>query len=309
MTERPPASGRTDVTPQAAPLADGAVQLMQAIPSGKRRFGAHIVVSGVSHRYRRAANLALKDISFEVQPGEAVALVGRSGCGKSTMLHILSGLMTPSAGEVHIDGALVWAPSPRWIVMFQQPHLYPWMTVRQNVGLGLKFARRPRREITTRVDELLKLVELEGYAARNVQDLSGGQQQRVALARSLAVRPDLLLLDEPFSALDAVTRRALQRDVRHIALEIGITVVIVTHDIPEAVAMADRAIVMQSDPGAIAEILPIKVDRQDRDNRGADAQAVQQSLQAAFERACGRTIELPPHSNQDTLKIVAAGRR
>jgi ABC-type nitrate/sulfonate/bicarbonate transport system ATPase subunit len=267
-------------------------------------------VNGVSHRYRRAANLALKDICFEVQPGEAVALVGRSGCGKSTMLRILSGLTAPSAGEVRIDGALVWAPSPRWIMMFQQPHLYPWMTVRQNVGLGLKFARRPRREITARVDELLKLVELESYAARNVQDLSGGQRQRVALARSLAVRPDLLLLDEPFSALDAVTRRALQRDVRHIASEIGITVVIVTHDIPEAVAMADRAIVMRSDPGAIAEILPIKFDRQDQDHRSApDAQAVQSTLQAAFERACGHTIELPPRSNQDTLKIVAAGHR
>ena len=309
MMVRSTASGCSNAAPQSAPLAEGTAQQVQAIPSGRRRLGAHIAVSGVSHCYRRAANFALKDISFEVQPGEAVALVGRSGCGKSTMLHILSGLMTPSSGEVRIDGALVWAPSPRWIVMFQQPHLYPWMTVRQNVGLGLKFARRPKREITARVDELLQLVELEGYAARNVQDLSGGQQQRVALARSLAVRPDLLLLDEPFSALDAVTRRALQRDVRQIACEIGITVVIVTHDIPEAVAMADRAIVMRSDPGAIAEILPIKIDRQDRDRRGADAQAAAQlTLQAAFERASGRAIELP-HTSQDTFKIVAAGHR
>ena len=148
----------------------------------------------------------------------------------------------PSAGEVRIDGALVAGPSPSWIVMFQQPHLYPWMTVEQNVGLGLKFAGRPREEIEERVRELLQLVELEGYAGRNVQDLSGGQQQRVALARSLAVHPEVLLLDEPFSALDAVTRRALQRDVRRIAAEIGITLVIVTHDIPEAVAMADRAL-------------------------------------------------------------------
>ena len=282
---------------------------MQAVTSGSRRLGAHIAVNGVSHRYRRAADFALKDISFEVQPGEAVALVGRSGCGKSTMLHILSGLTTPSAGEVHIDGALVWVPSPRWIVMFQQPHLYPWMTVRQNVGLGLKFARRPRREIEARVGELLRLVELEGYATRNVQELSGGQQQRVALARSLAVRPDVLLLDEPFSALDAVTRRALQRDVRQIAREIGITVVIVTHDIAEAVAMADRAIVMRSDPGTIAEILPIKIDRENREQRGADAQAAQLSLQTAFERASGRAIEPPPRAGQDTLKIVAAGHR
>lgn len=281
---------------------------MHNVHSARRRPGAHIAVSGVSHRYRRTANLVLEDISFEVQPGEAVALVGRSGCGKSTMLHILSGLMAPSAGTVHIDGARVRAPTPRWIVMFQQPHLYPWMTVRQNVGLGLKFARWRRREIEARVDELLALVELGDYAARNVQDLSGGQQQRVALARSLAVRPDVLLLDEPFSALDAVTRRALQRDVRQIAFEIGITLVVVTHDIAEAVAMADRAIVMRSDPGAIAEIVPIKINRQDRDYRSFDAQAVQSTLQAAFERACAAP-ERPSRSRHDTLKIVAAGHR
>ena len=275
-----------------------------------RRLGAHIVVTGVSHRYRGSSQFALNNIGFEVQPGEAVALVGRSGCGKSTLLHILSGLMMPSSGEVHINGALVWRPSPRWTVMFQQSHLYPWMNVEQSVGLGLKFAGRPRKEIAVRVAELLRLVELEDYARRNVQDLSGGQQQRVALARSLAVRPDVLLLDEPFSALDAVTRRALQRDVRRIAVEIGITVVIVTHDIAEAVVMADRAIVMKSDPAEIAEIVPIAIDRHDRDRRGAEMQAAQTALQAAFERACGRAIEpLPRAADHETLKIVAAGQR
>jgi NitT/TauT family transport system ATP-binding protein len=283
---------------------------VQAIYPGGRRPGAHIAVTGVSHRYRRNANYALSDINFEVRPCEAVALFGRSGCGKSTLLHILSGLVTPSAGEVRIDGALVEGPSPNRIVMFQQPHLYPWMTVAQNVGLGLKFAGRPRAEVKERVRELLHLVELEGYVARNVQDLSGGQQQRVALARSLAVHPEVLLLDEPFSALDAVTRRALQRDVRRIAAEIGITLVIVTHDIPEAVAMADRAFVMTSDPGRIAEIVPIEVDRDDRDRRSAGAQATQATLQAAFERATGRAVEpLAARSGQNTLKIVAAGNR
>ena len=282
---------------------------MQPIHSGMRRPGAHILVTGVSHRYRGSARPALNNINFEVKPGEAVALVGRSGCGKSTLLHILSGLMPPSAGEVYIDGALVWRPSPRWTVMFQQPHLYPWMNVEQSVGLGLKFARRPRKEIVIRVHELLELVELEDYATRNVQDLSGGQQQRVALARSLAVRPDVLLLDEPFSALDVVTRRALQRDVRRIAIEIGITVVIVTHDIAEAVVMADRAIVMKSDPAEIAEIVPIVIDRQDRDRRGAEMQAAQASLQMAFERAAGQPIEPMPRAGHDVLKIVAAGPR
>ena len=256
---------------------------------------------------------ALSDISFEVQPCEAVALVGRSGCGKSTLLHILSGLTVPSAGEVRIDGALVEGPSPHWIVMFQQPNLYPWMTVAQNVGLGLKFAGRPRREINERVGELLGLVELEGYAGRNVQELSGGQQQRVALARSLAVHPEVLLLDEPFSALDAMTRRALQRDVRRIAVEMGITLVIVTHDIPEAVAMADRALVMRSDPGRIAEIVPIDLERgRPRAPRPRRASRAGASLQAAFERASGRTVapSAPrPTSTKTEFKLALAGTR
>ncbi|MEZ5821446.1 MAG: ABC transporter ATP-binding protein [Xanthobacteraceae bacterium] len=278
---------------------------MQTIYPGNRRPGAHIGVTGVSHRYRRNANVALSGVTCEVKPCEAVALVGRSGCGKSTLLHIMAGLTLPTAGEVRIDGALVQGPSPRWIVMFQQPHLYPWMTVEQNVGLGMKFARRPRKEIRERVRDLLGLVELEGYAGRNVQDISGGQQQRVALARSLAVQPEILLLDEPFSALDAVTRRALQRDVRRIAVEYGITLVIVTHDIPEAVAMADRALVMASDPGRIVESVPIEVNRNDRDRRAADTQVAQGRLQAAFENSVGRTIAPPSaRSSQDSLKIV-----
>ena len=148
---------------------------------------------------------------------------------------------------------------------------------------GPELCRPPAKEIASRVCELLRLVELEDYAVRNVQDLSGGQQQRVALARSLAVRPESCCLTNRF-ALDAVTRRALQRDVRRIAIEIGITVVIVTHDIAEAVVMADRAIVMKSDPAEIAGIVPIAIDRQDRDRRGAEMQAVQAALQVAFER-------------------------
>jgi ABC-type nitrate/sulfonate/bicarbonate transport system ATPase subunit len=279
-----------------------------AIYPGNRRPGAHIAVTGVGHRYRRNARSdALSGIDFEVQPCEAVALVGRSGCGKSTLLHILSGLTMPTVGEVRIDGALVSGPSPRWIVMFQQSHLYPWMTVEQNVGLGLKFAGRPRREIRDRVQDLLGLVDLEGYAGRNVQDLSGGQQQRVALARSLAAQPEVLLLDEPFSALDTVTRRALQRDVRRIAVEYGITLVIVTHDIPEAVVMADRALVMASEPGRIVENVPIDVDRQDRDRRGAETQVAQGKLHAAFERTVGRITDSPP-VRLDALKIVAGPR-
>jgi NitT/TauT family transport system ATP-binding protein len=283
---------------------------MTGVQTKRANRGAHIAVTGVSHRYRRSATTVLSDINFEVQPCESLALVGRSGCGKSTLLHIMSGLTKPTLGEVRIDGALVEGPSPCWIVMFQQPHLYPWMTVEQNVGLGLKFAGRGRKEIAERVRELLQLVELDGYAGRNVQDLSGGQQQRVALARSLVVSPDVLLLDEPFSALDAVTRRALQRDVRRIAIEMGITLVIVTHDIPEAVVMTDRALVMAANPGRIAEIVPIDDDYMDRDRRGPALLAAQSKLQSAFERAAQPVgTDERDTTGSETLKVIASGRR
>jgi ABC-type nitrate/sulfonate/bicarbonate transport system ATPase subunit len=277
-----------------------------------RKPGAHIAVNAVSHRYRRQATDVLVDINLEIQPCEAVALVGRSGCGKSTLHLIVSGLIKPTRGDVRIDGALVDRPSPHWIVMFQRPSLYPWMTVSQSIGLGMRFAGRPKREISKQVSELLQLVELEGYADRNVQELSGGQQQRVALARSLAVRPEVLLLDEPFSSLDAVTRRGLQRDVRRIATEIGITLITVTHDIAEAVVMADRAFVMKSDPGRIAEIVPIEIGRRDPEYRGSESQAAQAKLQAAFERATGQISDSAasaPGSGVTPLRMAVGGSR
>jgi ABC-type nitrate/sulfonate/bicarbonate transport system ATPase subunit len=248
--------------------------------------GAHIVARDLSHRYRRNADPTLHDINFEIKPRESVALVGRSGCGKSTLLHIIAGLIAPTAGTVRIDGELVAGPSPQRVVMFQQPHLYPWMSVIENIGLGLKFAARPRREREDKVAELLKIVDLEGYGSRNVQDLSGGQQQRVALARSLATHPEVLLLDEPFSALDPLTRRLLQRDVRRIVADIGITLIVVTHDIAEAVAMADRAFVMAPNPSRIAEVLLIEGDNEDGSTSREEGTAgVQAELAAAFERA------------------------
>ncbi|MAS07124.1 MAG: ABC transporter [Ahrensia sp.] len=250
--------------------------------------GAHLAVEKISHTYRRGRQQALSDIDLEVKPGEALALVGRSGCGKSTLLHIMSGLLAPTSGKVFIDGARVEAPSPRWVVMFQQPSLYPWMTVAQNVALGLRFTGRTR-EIASRVPEMLKLVELSDYADRNVQDLSGGQQQRVALARSLTPSPEILFLDEPFSALDAFTRGSLQRDVRRIAKDLGITLVLVTHDLPEAVTMAERAVVLAANPGRISEIVPIELENRD-DLRTPEYAKARGRLAAAYENAAGRGL-------------------
>ena len=240
-----------------------------AAPASKPVRGAHVAIRALSHTYRRSDGPVLKDMDFEIRQGEVVALLGRSGCGKSTLLHMMAGLTHPSAGEVVINGRGVRAPSPRWVMMFQAPSLYPWMTVAQNAALGLRFSRKTN-EIATRVPEVLELVDLAAFADRNAQDLSGGQQQRVALARSLATRPEMLLLDEPFSALDAFTRRALQQDVREIAKQMGLTMVLVTHDVSEAVLMADRVLVLDANPGRVAHDVTITL-RDDARSAGTDA--------------------------------------
>lgn len=214
--------------------------------------GATISIDYITHHYPKQVDPTLLDIEMTIGAGETVALIGQSGCGKSTLLHMLAGLLIPSDGCVRINSHQVIKPSPRWNMMFQKPSLYPWMTVRQNAALGLIFQGRGRAEQRERVDGLLETVGLSDKAEVNVQSLSGGQQQRVALARSLATDPELLLLDEPFSALDAFTRVALQDEVTRVARERGITVVFVTHDIDEAVAMADRVLVMGANPGSIA---------------------------------------------------------
>lgn len=236
-----------------------------------RPLGSAVSLCGVGHSYRRGDGTVLDDINVEIEPGSVMALLGRSGCGKSTLLHILAGLTAPSAGTVSINGGPVTGPSPKWIMMFQAPSLYPWMSVAENAALGLRFGGR-KGDAAHRIPQVLDLVDLGAFADRNVQDLSGGQQQRVALARSLATDPEMLLLDEPFSALDAFTRRALQRDVRTIAKRLGITLVLVSHDVNEAVSMADRVLLMSADPGRIAQDTEITLSEGDRTG-GTDAAA------------------------------------
>jgi ABC-type nitrate/sulfonate/bicarbonate transport system ATPase subunit len=248
--------------------------------------GVKINIKELTHRYSAKSALTFDKVDVEAEPGEALAIIGRSGCGKSTLLHIVAGLLHPTDGTVRLNGEQVKEPSPRWVMMFQAPHLFPWMRVAQNVGIGLHFAHRKRDEIRGRVMEALRLVELEDYADNNVQDLSGGQQQRVALARSLVMQPELLLLDEPFSALDAFTRAALQRDVRSIAKRLGFTLVIVTHDIDEAVLMADRALVMAGSPGRIVHDIPIDIDGP-RERTDPNVQAVRDRLMKSFQDAAG----------------------
>jgi len=245
----------------------------------------HIDLAGIGHRFGRHRPPVLAGIDLGVGRGEAVALVGRSGCGKSTLLHILAGLLRPSSGVVRISGEVVSKPSARWNMMFQSPSLLPWMSAADNVGLGLRYAGAARAAIRARVDELLALVHLDAQGDDNVQYLSGGQQQRVALARSLATRPEVLLLDEPFSALDPFTRATLQTEVRSLARDLGLTLVIVTHDIDEALLMADRAIVMAPGPGRIVGEVAVTLAADGRDRQHPEFQTLRQEVLTRFDAA------------------------
>ena len=190
---------------------------------------------------------ALDDVSVEIPSGSLTALLGPSGSGKSTLLRVIAGLERPDAGSVEIDGrdATGLPPQRRGVgFVFQHYAAFKHMTVRENVAFGLKVARRPRAEIKARVAELLELVQLPGLADRYPSQLSGGQRQRMALARSLAVQPSVLLLDEPFGALDARVRKELRAWLRHLHDEVHVTTVFVTHDQEEAMEVADRIVVM-----------------------------------------------------------------
>ncbi|WP_439123242.1 ABC transporter ATP-binding protein [Marivita sp.] len=235
-------------------------QEVAATPPGS---GVDVRVAAVAHSYNAADGRVLNGVDLTIEPGSVVALIGRSGSGKSTLLHIIAGLIKPSEGSVRIGGQAVMGPSPSWVMMFQAPSLFPWMTVAQNAALGLKYAGK-MAEADTRVAEVLDLVDLAAFSNRNVQDLSGGQQQRVALARSLVPSPDVLLLDEPFSALDMFTRQSMQQDVRAIAKRLGLTLILVTHDVSEAVLMADRAVFLKSGEGVIADDTAVALSEADR---------------------------------------------
>lgn len=249
---------------------------------GENSVSGSISVDYVSHQFSKTADAVLVDINLNVKAGELVSLIGRSGCGKSTLLHIISGLLMPASGCVRIDGKTVTRPSAKWNMMFQKASLFPWMSVRQNVGLGLKFARVSKMQISERTDELLELVGLTDKAQDNIQSLSGGQQQRVALARSLATSPTVLLLDEPFSALDTFTRSALQQDVAAICKTKGITLVLVTHDIDEAVLMSDRVFVMDQNPGRVIDEIPVDLGWP-RKHMDQDFQRIRKKLLLAFK--------------------------
>lgn len=215
-------------------------------------------VNGLGKTYPNGT-IAVRDVTLTIGAGEILSIVGGSGCGKSTLLRLLSGLDHPTVGTVEVDGAQIVGPHPAVGIVFQEPRLLPWLTVENNIGFGL--AHLSRAERRDRVHTVLKRVGLSDYGSRWPRELSGGQSQRVAIARALVTRPSVLLLDEPFSALDAFTRVELQDHLLEIWEDTRPTLVLVTHDIEEAVALASRVVVMRPFPGRVAQISDVTLAR------------------------------------------------
>jgi NitT/TauT family transport system ATP-binding protein len=205
---------------------------------------------------------ALEDVSFTVKTGELLTVLGPSGCGKSTLIRSIAGFQSPEKGEIISGNETVRKPGPDRIMVFQQfDQLFPWRTVEGNVTFALKLKGLPKGEREARTQQFLTMVGLNGFERAFPHQLSGGMKQRAALARSLALDPDILLMDEPFGSLDAQTRTILQAELVRIWEEVGSTVVFITHNIQEAILLGDRVLVMSSRPGRIKEIVDISIPR------------------------------------------------
>jgi NitT/TauT family transport system ATP-binding protein len=229
---------------------------------------AQIVVDNVSHMYRPTRGrevLALDRISLEVQNREFIALLGPSGCGKSTLLYLIGGFLPVETGNIAVDGAAIAGPGPDRGIVFQHFALFPWKTVRGNILYGLERQGMPKAEREKRAMDFIELVGLSGFEDSYPSQLSGGMRQRTAIARTLAFDPKILLMDEPFGALDAQTRGLMQSELLGIWQRTPKTVIFVTHDVQEAVYLAERVAVMSARPGRIKTIVDTKFDKNDPD--------------------------------------------
>jgi sulfonate transport system ATP-binding protein len=245
-----------------------------------------LVLDHVGKTYPNGVH-ALEGISLTVVPGEILVVIGGSGCGKSTMLRAISGLDTPSQGTASLDGSVITSPREEIGIIFQEPRLLPWLTVADNVGFGLDGV--PREERRVRVHRALVRVGLADKANVWPRELSGGQAQRVAIARALVPRPQVLLLDEPFSALDAFTRADLQVHLLDLWAELKPTLIMVTHDVEEAVVLADRIMVMCPRPGRVYEEIACDLPRP-RDRQSAAFDFVKRRVLAALDRSLERAV-------------------
>jgi NitT/TauT family transport system ATP-binding protein len=244
------------VRPQAAPAT--------SLPDGIRTGGAKLSARGVWKTFKGARGgvvTALWDVNLDVAPGEFVCIIGPSGCGKSTLLNLFAGLDRPDQGEVLLEGRPVSGPGPDRAVLFQEPALFPWLSVAGNIDLALKLVGVPKEERGDRAMFWLKKVHLARFAEAQPHELSGGMRQRAALARALACEPEVLLADEPFAALDAQTREILQGELQRVWSETRHTFVFVTHNVREAVFLADRVVLMSAPPGTLVTEHRIDVPR------------------------------------------------
>jgi NitT/TauT family transport system ATP-binding protein len=229
---------------------------------------AIIAIRNVTKNYLISTSLnchevvaAVQKVNLDIQRGEFLAIIGPSGCGKSTLLNMIGGLVKPTEGEIYVEGGRVSCPHPKITMVFQEMSVFPWRTVMENVEFGLEMRGLNRPSRRRKCQEIIDLVGLHGFEKRYPQELSGGMNQRVAIARALSLDPDILLMDEPFGALDEQTRLILGEELLRIWGELGQTIVFVTHNINEAVQLADRLVVMSARPGQIKKEVPIDLTR------------------------------------------------
>jgi NitT/TauT family transport system ATP-binding protein len=241
--------------------------------------GSHIVIKGVNKVFDSGGRdvVALKDIDLEIPRGQFTCLLGPSGCGKSTLLNAVAGFAPPTSGSITAEGKPVTGPGPERGMVFQEYALFPWMTVEQNIGFGLEIKGMARAEVARRVGELLKMLSLSDFRQRYPKDLSGGMRQRVAIARVLALDSPIMLMDEPFGALDALTRRNLQDELLRIWAELQKTIIFVTHSIEEAIYLADRIVVMTYRPGMVKRDILVDLPRM-RDPASPEFNALKREL-------------------------------
>jgi NitT/TauT family transport system ATP-binding protein len=237
----------------------GADSKTESLTDMERNLKTKLRAEGINMIYSRDGTKVrvLEDVSLEIGEGEFVCLLGPSGCGKSTLLNILAGFLSPTQGRVLIDGEIVRVPDPRRIFVFQERGVFPWLTVEGNIGFGL--FRLPKTERAQRIAHYVKLVGLQGFEKTYPQELSGGMKQRLEVARALAVNPDVLFMDEPFGALDSITRLMMRRELLRIWEAERKTIIFVTHDIEEAVQLADRVVVMSARPARIQRTVEIDI--------------------------------------------------
>jgi NitT/TauT family transport system ATP-binding protein len=241
--------------------------------------GSHVVIKGVNKVFQGEGRevVALEGIDLDIPGGQFTCLLGPSGCGKSTLLNAVAGFAPPTSGTITADGVPVTGPGPDRGMVFQEYALFPWMTVEQNIGFGLEIKKVPREEISRRVGALLQMLSLSDFRQRYPKDLSGGMRQRVAIARVLALDSPIMLMDEPFGALDALTRRNLQDELLRIWAELKKTILFVTHSIEEAIYLADRIVVMTYRPGTVKRDILVDLPRM-RDPAAPEFNALKREL-------------------------------